>query len=61
MNGGSLSGRTILVVEDEPLIALDIVDGLKAAGATVFGAHTVREVCVSLITPTCPPRSWISD
>ena len=43
MNRGSLSGCTILVVEDEPLIALDIVDGLKAAGAVVFGAHTVRD------------------
>ena len=43
MNAASLAGRTILVVEDEPLIALDIVDGLKAAGAAVFGAHTVRD------------------
>jgi DNA-binding response OmpR family regulator len=31
----NLAGRTILIVEDEPLIAMDIVDALKSAGASV--------------------------
>jgi DNA-binding response OmpR family regulator len=43
MTSSSLAGRMILVVEDEPLIALDLIEGLKAAGASVCGAHSVRE------------------
>lgn len=39
----ALIGHTILVVEDEPLIALDIVEGFKAAGALVHSAHTLRD------------------
>lgn len=39
--GTSLSGRTILVVEDEPLIALDIVNGFEAAGASVAMARSL--------------------
>lgn len=38
-----LSGRRILVVEDEPLIALDIEDTLTRAGADVRIALNVRE------------------
>lgn len=38
-----LSGRTILVVEDQPLIALDIVDCLRKAGASVLTALTLQE------------------
>jgi CheY-like chemotaxis protein len=41
MNNGSLARRTVLVVEDEPLIALDICDSLQGAGATVLSAHTL--------------------
>jgi CheY-like chemotaxis protein len=33
-----LAGRVILVVEDEPLIALDVVKALRAAGARVLSA-----------------------
>jgi DNA-binding response OmpR family regulator len=36
-----LAGRCILVVEDEVLIALDIADSLRAAGASVVTARTV--------------------
>ena len=36
-----LSGLSILVVEDEPLVALDIAQGLQAAGAAVLTAHTL--------------------
>jgi DNA-binding response OmpR family regulator len=38
-----LSGRSVLVVEDEPLIALDIADGLRTAGASVYCAHNLRD------------------
>jgi DNA-binding response OmpR family regulator len=33
-----LAGRSILLVEDEPLICLDITSRLQAAGAKVFAA-----------------------
>ena len=33
-----LDGRVILVVEDEPLVALDVVKALRAAGARVLCA-----------------------
>jgi DNA-binding response OmpR family regulator len=33
----------VLVVEDEPLIALDIVQGFRAAGASVFCARNLRD------------------
>jgi DNA-binding response OmpR family regulator len=38
-----LRGRSILVVEDEPLIALDIVDCFRQAGASVLSAHNLRD------------------
>ena len=38
----SLSGRTILVVEDEPLIALEICEALKGAGASALCAHWLK-------------------
>jgi DNA-binding response OmpR family regulator len=38
-----LAGHCILVVEDEVLIALDIAEGLRAAGASVVTARTVGE------------------
>jgi len=39
----ALLGHSILVLEDEPLIALEIIEALRRAGASVFGAHTVRD------------------
>jgi len=41
-----LLGHSILVLEDEPLVALDIVEGLKGAGASVFTAHCLRDALV---------------
>jgi len=38
-----LSGYSILVLEDEPLIALEITEALGQAGAKVFVAHSLRE------------------
>jgi DNA-binding response OmpR family regulator len=36
-----LAGRSVLVVEDNPVIAMDILQGLEAAGASVFEARTL--------------------
>ena len=49
-----LFGRHVLVVEDEPLLALDMAAGLGAAGAAVVGparslAEAVRLLTVALI------------
>ena len=41
-----LAGRTILVVEDEPLIALDITDELQAAGAAVTSTDTLKHALI---------------
>ncbi|BAK65779.1 putative response regulator receiver protein [Sphingobium sp. SYK-6] len=37
---GSMHGKSVLVVEDEPLVALDIVSVLSEAGASVIGPVT---------------------
>lgn len=43
MQSESLRGRMILIVEDEPLVALDISDSFEAAGAIVVTARTLPE------------------
>jgi DNA-binding response OmpR family regulator len=43
MNNPSLSGRLILVCEDEALISLDIADAFKRAGARVVVTPLQRE------------------
>ena len=40
---GVLAGRSILIVEDEPLIALDIHAAFSAAGANIVSASDNRE------------------
>ena len=40
---GVLAGRSILIVEDEPLIALDIHAAFSAAGASIVSASASRE------------------
>ena len=44
MQPRELTGLTILVVEDEAIVALDVASGIGIAGATVVGpAYSVRE------------------
>lgn len=43
MNQAALEGHLILVLEDEPLVALEIMDSMRRAGASVLGARCVRE------------------
>jgi DNA-binding response OmpR family regulator len=38
-----IRGREILVVEDEPFIALDISEALETAGASVVVTNTLKE------------------
>lgn len=46
MQGSSLEGRSILVVEDQPLIALDIAQELEAAGAAVTMTNTLKHALI---------------
>jgi DNA-binding response OmpR family regulator len=39
---GKFKARWILVVEDQPLVALDIIDSLTKAGASVLTAATLQ-------------------
>jgi DNA-binding response OmpR family regulator len=41
-----LGGRSILVVEDEPLIAMEIVDALKTAGAVVTTTFSFTQALI---------------
>jgi DNA-binding response OmpR family regulator len=51
---GRLRGICVLVVEDDPIIALDLVQTLSDAGAVVLGpAHTVA-VALDLLDQTRP-------
>jgi DNA-binding response OmpR family regulator len=43
MDSSVLCGRSILVVEAEPLAAFDVQAGLREAGAKVFGVHLLRD------------------
>ena len=47
MQGTSLVGRSILIVEDEPLIALDLVTAFQQAGAVVFAARSLADATPS--------------
>ena len=46
MQPATLAGRTILVVEDQPLIALDITQELEAAGAVVTTTNTLKHALI---------------
>jgi CheY-like chemotaxis protein len=48
---GELAGRSILVVEDEFIIAMEIVAGLRAAGASVTEARTVKDALTRVENP----------
>ena len=40
---GSVEGRSILIVEDEPLIALDIAQAFEPTGASIITTETVAQ------------------
>ena len=43
MQSTSIAGRSILIVEDEPLIALDMVMAFEKVGASTLTARTLAE------------------
>jgi CheY-like chemotaxis protein len=43
MHNGALTGRSILVVEDEPLIALEVHAAFNSTGASIVSAATRNE------------------
>ena len=43
MSGRPLAGRRVLVVEDEPLIMIDVTQSLESAGAIVSGAFSIGQ------------------
>jgi DNA-binding response OmpR family regulator len=53
---GALSGYSILIVEDEPLIALSIAQSLTSAGASVFSAHNLHDGMRLAGYPDLSPR-----
>jgi CheY-like chemotaxis protein len=46
MQRATLTGRSILVVEDQPLIALDITQELEAAGAAVITTNSLKHALI---------------
>jgi CheY-like chemotaxis protein len=48
----ALAGKRFLVVEDEPLVALDLVAGLEDAGAEVAGPTGTAEEALRIIAST---------
>ena len=52
---GQLSGKRFLIVEDEPLVALDIADTLVSAGAEVIGSLGSAKEALAAI------ESWQMD
>jgi DNA-binding response OmpR family regulator len=43
-----LAGRTILVVEDEPLVGLDVAEAIREAGANVILTYSVRDALIEV-------------
>ena len=43
MKSGTFAGRTILIVEDEPLIAIEIANDFSQAGARVLTATNLQD------------------
>lgn len=46
-----LAGRIILIIEDEPLIAIDVQDAFQDAGATAIIARTLAAALVEVEQP----------
>jgi CheY-like chemotaxis protein len=46
-----LAGRSILVVEDNPIIAMDVVQGLQDAGASVSEARSLSDALYKVEAP----------
>ena len=59
--GGRLTGCRILVVEDDPLIAMGLEDTLSMAGAEIIGpAHNVARALHFITRAPLTPLCWIT-
>src|SRR2546423_5307970 len=58
----SIAGRTILVIDDEPLILLDLALALEKAGATVFSASSIKDAMYRAEEPNLSGAvlDWVS-
>jgi len=56
-----LHGCSVLVVEDEPFVALDLAEALKGAGAHVVTAHKVADAVAAVDKIRSKPRWSISN
>jgi CheY-like chemotaxis protein len=59
MSSASLAGCSILICEDEPLIALDIADAFSNAGARVVMANSLAQAFIAVEDD--PPSAVILD
>lgn len=50
-HNGTLAGRSILIVEDEPLIALEVHAAFNAAGASIVSAAHKKEALRMISLP----------
>lgn len=57
----ALSGRRVLVVEDEVLVAEDILEELRAAGGTVIGPASDLSGALDLLWDEDPPDAAVLD
>ena len=60
MNSASLAACSILVCEDEPLIALEIADGFTNAGARVLKVRSLPMRSLPLKTRFRRSSFWIT-
>jgi DNA-binding response OmpR family regulator len=51
VHNGALTGRSILIVEDEPLIALEVHAAFNAAGASIASAANKKEALRMISQP----------
>ncbi len=56
----NLAGKRVLVVEDDPLLALDIAGELRGAGCTVLGPASSLDAALSL-AETPKPDAAVLD
>ncbi|MCD2324172.1 response regulator [Sphingomonas sp. IC-56] len=56
---GALAGRRVLVIEDEPLVALELVSILEEAGAEIIGPAATAEGAIETIRATRPDAALL--
>jgi PAS domain S-box-containing protein len=56
---GALAGRRVLVIEDEPLVALELVSILEEAGAEIIGPAATAEAAIDTIRATRPDAALL--